>query len=312
MSDTGTPAVAGLGYVVVQTSHLDEWRRFGTGLLGLAPSDLKVPNGFALRGDERIARFIIQDSGAPEGLAAIGWEVASRKAWDGLLSRLEAASMQVEVVTGDAATLGRGVTEYARVADPSDHPVEFCYAPLVEPIVPFVSPIGARFVTGEQGLGHVTQVVAKYAETVDFYTRILGFHVRESIDLAIRATFAGCNSRQHAIALIDGDGRNADDHVMLEVDSIDDVGRALDKVNAGVANLTVGLGRHWNDKMISFYMETPSGFQIEYGYGGLRIDPDQWTEVRQGGRGGASLWGHVPEKSLQGAQGMKGFGPAGD
>jgi 3,4-dihydroxy-9,10-secoandrosta-1,3,5(10)-triene-9,17-dione 4,5-dioxygenase len=309
MSDTGTPAVVGLAYVVVQTPHLDEWRRFGVDLLGLAPSALKVPNGFALRADERIARFLIQDSGSPEGIAAIAWEVATRGDWDALLFRLDAEEVPVEIMTGEGA-FERGVTAYARAEDPSGHPVEFCYAPLVEPIIPFVSPIGARFVTGEQGLGHVTQVVAKYEETVDFYTRTLGFHVRESIDLAIRATFAGCNSRQHSIALIDGDGVNADDHVMLEVDSIDDVGRALDKVNAGVAKLTVGLGRHWNDKMISFYMETPSGFQIEYGCGGLRVDPHRWTEVQQGGRGGASLWGHVPVRSPQDAQRMKGFGPA--
>ncbi|MFY3807868.1 hypothetical protein ACOS9C_26750, partial [Escherichia coli] len=57
-------------------------------------------------------------------------------------------------------------------------------------------------------------------------------------------------------------------------------------------------------------METPSGFQLEYGFGGLRIDPDRWTEVRQGGRGGASLWGHTPVQSLRDAAGMKGFGAA--
>ena len=184
--------------------------------------------------------------------------------------------------------------------------------PIVEPIVNFVFPIGVRFVTGEQGLGHVTQVVSAYDESVDFYTRVLGFHVRESIDRAIRATFAGCNSRQHSIALIDGHGASSDHHVMLEVDSIDDMGRALDKVTAGAAPLTVGLGRHWNDLMISFYMASPSGFQIEYGYGGLRIDPRQWTEVQQGGRGGASLWGHVPVEGLRGAEGMEGFGAAPD
>ncbi|WP_433171411.1 VOC family protein [Actinoallomurus sp. CA-150999] len=309
MSETENLAVVGLSYVAVQTSRLDEWLRFGTELLGLAPSSLKVPNGFALRADERIARFLIQDGDSPEGIAAIGWEVASRREWDALLSRLDAASVPVEIVTGEAAA-ERGVTAYASATDPSGYAVEFCYAPVIEPITHFVSPIGARFITGEQGLGHVTQVVANYEESVDFYTRILGFHVRESIDLAIRATFAGCNSRQHSIALIDGNGVNADHHVMLEVDSIDDVGRALDKVNDGAAKLTVGLGRHWNDKMISFYMETPSGFQIEYGFGGLQVDPKRWTEVRQGGRGGASMWGHVPVKSLQSAQGMEGFGAA--
>ena len=77
---------------------------------------------------------------------------------------------------------------------------------------------------------------------------------------------------------------------------MDAVGRSLDRVRAskGATRMTVSIGRHWNDLMTSYYVETPSGFQMEYGYGGRRVDPDTWTEIRQGGRGGASLWGHHP------------------
>ena len=297
------PAVVGLSYALVHTAELDTWRRLGTDLLGMAPSPLHVPGGFALRMDERIARFIIEPSDTAEGIAATGWEVAGRKEWECLLATLDKFGVEAQPGTTESAA-ARGVADYIRVVDPSGSVVEFCYSPITEPIVNMVSPNGVRFVTGEQGLGHLTQVAADYEATVDFYVNILGFHVRETIDLGIRATFLGCNSRQHALAIIDGRGANAYHHIMVEVDSIDDVGRALDKVNAGAARLTVGLGRHWDDKMISFYMASPSGFQIEYGYGGIQVDPQTWTETRQGGRGGASLWGHIP------VQAMEGFGPA--
>ena len=36
------------------------------------------------------------------------------------------------------------------------------------------------------------------------------------------------------------------------------------------------LGRHTNDLMTSFYVRTPSGFEIEYGTGGLVVDDDTW------------------------------------
>ena len=47
------------------------------------------------------------------------------------------------------------------------------------------------------------------------------------------------------------------------------------------------------DGMTSFYMASPSGLQIEYGYGGRRVD-NPWVARSQGGVGGASLWGHRP------------------
>jgi extradiol dioxygenase len=49
------------------------------------------------------------------------------------------------------------------------------------------------------------------------------------------------------------------------------------------------LGRHSNDRMISFYAETPSGFNLEFGSGAITITPETWV-VRHYDR--PSLWGH--------------------
>ena len=51
------------------------------------------------------------------------------------------------------------------------------------------------------------------------------------------------------------------------------------------------LGRHTNDRMTSFYVRTPSGFEIEYGTGGLLVDDATWV-VRPYDAG--SVWGHKP------------------
>ena len=49
------------------------------------------------------------------------------------------------------------------------------------------------------------------------------------------------------------------------------------------------LGRHANDHMISFYVRTPSGFDIEYGTGGLTVDDATWVARHTTAH---SVWGH--------------------
>jgi hypothetical protein len=76
---------------------------------------------------------------------------------------------------------------------------------------------------------------------------------------------------------------------MLQLDSIDTVGRAYDKVVDGAAPLLVTMGRHPNDEMVSFYVANPSQFGIEYGWGARTVDDSCW-EVMEYDH--TSTWGH--------------------
>jgi extradiol dioxygenase len=78
-------------------------------------------------------------------------------------------------------------------------------------------------------------------------------------------------------------------HLMLEVNSLDDVGTALDRCIEKKLPLAMALGHHTNDRMTSFYVRSPSGFEIEYGWGGLLVNDDDWV-VRSYDSG--SVWGH--------------------
>jgi len=49
------------------------------------------------------------------------------------------------------------------------------------------------------------------------------------------------------------------------------------------------LGRHTNDHMLSFYMRTPSGFEVEYGWGARTVDDAAWHVQRHQA---PSIWGH--------------------
>jgi hypothetical protein len=59
-------------------------------------------------------------------------------------------------------------------------------------------------------------------------------------------------------------------HFMLQLRDMDDIGSTYDLCQDRRIPIAASLGRHTNDLMTSFYAVTPSGFQIEYGYGDAR------------------------------------------
>jgi len=105
----------------------------------------------------------------------------------------------------------------------------------------------------------------------------------------ITLTFLHCNPRHHTIALAPVPAPKRLNHIMLQVASLDDVGSGLDAAQAAGVRISSSLGKHSNDRMISFYMETPSGFDIEYGFGGVEIDDATWQTTTYDS---TSLWGH--------------------
>ena len=151
----------------------------------------------------------------------------------------------------------------------------------------FVSPAGAGFVTGNGGLGHVFQSVVDWEAYNHLYFEVLGFKLSDHIEGELGGevfdlTFTHCNERHHsfAFAALPNVG-SAIGHLMLEVDELDIIGRAWDKVlEEDAAPILSTLGKHTNDKMVSFYVRTPSNFGLEYGTGGITIDEDTWTPTR--------------------------------
>jgi 3,4-dihydroxy-9,10-secoandrosta-1,3,5(10)-triene-9,17-dione 4,5-dioxygenase len=74
-----------------------------------------------------------------------------------------------------------------------------------------------------------------------------------------------------------------------EVATLDDVGRALERCTRRGAPVSASLGRHANDLMVSFYVRTPGGCDIEYGTDGRFVDDATWVSRETTA---VSLWGH--------------------
>src|SRR5690606_7575740 len=101
--------------------------------------------------------------------------------------------------------------------------------------------------------------------------------------------FLHCNGRHHSVAIVAGGSDGGLHHLMLEVDDLDTVGRAYDGALDGRAPVLLSLGRHTNDRMVSFYAVSPSGWAVEYGWGAISVTPGAWTPGRYEA---GSMWGH--------------------
>ena len=297
-------AVKSLGYVVVETRDLVAWHRFATEVLGVMAADSPKADVALFRLDDRPYRIWVQQSDR-DGFVAPGWELGSCEDFEDALARLETAGRPVERAS-DAEARERCVYALARSSDPAGNAMELYFGRFAD-YVPFVSPCGvSRFVTGdngEMGLGHIVLTAPNFDETHAFYRDVLGFGDTDlgrfymggggPDDAGIGFAFLHArNGRHHSLALGQlPESPNGAVHMMLEVGDLPSVGRAYDKVlkSKGAIPLSATLGQHVNDKMTSFYVQTPSGFDIEYGWNGLVIDPDTWVPTTSLS---VSAWGH--------------------
>lgn len=281
--------IRGLGYIGVDVADVDAWRTYARAL-GTMVVAAEGEGSFAMKIDDRPHRVLVRRSGGGEGLAFAGWELADEAALNQAAAELGAAGFAVEESTSENRA-ARSVRGLVRTADPAGNVVELFWGAVLDH-GRFVSPTGVSgFVTGDLGLGHIVLGTPDLEASVDFYTRVLGFRVSDFWKPgATDVVFTRCNPRHHSVALVSA-SEPALYHFMLEARTLDDVGSTLDRVVAGGAPLSMGLGRHTNDQMVSFYSTSPSGFDVEFGCQGLRVDDASWsvTEITA-----PSLWGHHP------------------
>ena len=286
--------IRGLAYFVTEIEQLEEWQRYAEDVLGMMTSPAPG-GGLYVKMDERPFRMLVLE-GAQARYYASGWEVANEAAFKDALVTLKNAGVAYELAGADVCRQ-RGMQAVALLTDPSGNRHELGWGHLSD-CQPFVSPQGVpRFLTGEMGMGHTVLPSPNFDASVAFFRDVLGFGLSDIFNFrpapngpAIRIHFLHCNNaRHHSLAIAEYSVPSGCVHVMVEVDSMTEVGRAHDRMMARQVPISATLGQHLNDRMTSFYMKTPSGFDLEFGCGGLQVDwerhsPFEFTRV--------SIWGH--------------------
>jgi len=277
--------VEALGYIGIRSKNLEDWAAYATRFLGMQLVD-KTSSMLSLRMDDRKQRVIV-NADTDGGAAFFGWEVADATALDSLAARLEAAG--VAVARGSRALADeRRVRDLIVFNDPLGNRLEAFHGAEVsaEPFRPGRNISGFR--TGPLGMGHAVLTVERVDDVLPFYRNVLGFGLSDYILKPFRAYFCHVNPRHHSLAFIET-GKNGLHHMMVELFSLDDVGQAYDIALTDPDSIGSTFGRHTNDYVTSFYSWSPSGFMVEYGWGGRLVEPGNWTPEEAVG---PSLWGH--------------------
>ena len=289
MSDSGADSVFGqvqLGYLVVESNRMLDWHRFGADAIGLHVDELSR-DALRFRLDEHQCRFLIR-RGPAEDLTAIGWQIADHSSFDQVLKRVVDRGVPIEEGTDEEAAL-RGVERLWRFPGPKGVVQELfttaCTAP--EPL----RMITSGYVTGRAGMGHVAITstdpagIHRYFGTV-FDSRLSDFIDENIAGLTLRIRFLRVNERHHSIAVAGTRGvrldpiRTSVQHVNIQVADLEDMLAAYHRVQELGFRMAWSVGQHTNDRELSFYCVTPSGFELEVGWNPVVVTPEleaAWT-----------------------------------
>lgn len=265
--------VTELGYFGIGVKDLAAWKQFAREILALeVREEAGETDRVYLRMDTWHHRFVLH-AGGDDDIAYVGFRVAGAEEFGEMQKQLANAGIAYQV-SSLAEAEERRVLEVMKLADAGGNPIEIFHGPLLQPGRPFHPGRGmhGRFVTGDGGAGHCIMNQADPEAALRFY-QALG--MRGGVEYkfgtgprAVQLRFVHCNSRDHSVAWgIPSPGKRLN-HIMLEVDNLDDVGLTHQLVRKAKIRIATELGKHANDQMFSFYFDSPSGFQFEYGFGG--------------------------------------------
>ncbi len=290
--------VAAIGYLRIESRDSAAFMAFATGVLGLMDAPHEDSRGARfLRMDHHPFRFMLE-GGEQDRLLAIGLESRNAGEWQAACDRLATAGLELSPGSETEAER-RCVSAYVSVQDPSGNTVELYHGRKLD-YRPFNSPAGVpRFVTGcagtgDMGFGHAVIPAPEIEQTIAFYTELIGLGVCDVLHLTTppsQVVFMHAdNPRQHSLALYDQPHPAGVVHVMVEVETLDEVGLALDRAKRAGHPVIASLGRHVNDNMCSFYVLAPGGIAFEYGYDGLLVQ--DWGRYTPTVSSEGDLWGH--------------------
>ncbi len=287
-----------LAYLGIEVPDPASLTPFFGDVIGLVPGEPAGDGTLTWRDDDRVHRVIVRQ-GAANDATFLGFEAVDGAAFDAVVDRLAAAGFGTVEAPADAAS--RRVDRLARVAAPWGVDVEIVQG-LQAAATPFASPLMAGgFHTEGVGFGHVVFATTAFDDSDRFLVDGLGFgrtdwlqmEIAPGIELEVR--FYHCNERHHTVALAKApfDLPQCLHHVMFETNERDAVGAAFDRAWSTDLPIPNGLGRHDNDGMFSFYVQSPAGFQVEVGHG-ARVVTEDWDDHRRYDR--ISAWGHQPAR----------------
>lgn len=288
-----------LGYVVVHSQRQADWRRFGASAIGMHVDELGT-DVLRFRLDDHACRFLIR-RGPAEDVTALGWQVDDHETFDRILARVSDCGVPIEEGTAEQAA-ARGVQRLWRFPGPKGIATEIFTTPVTTPEP--LEMIGSGWVTGEAGMGHVAIVSREPESMRSYYDTVFDARLTDYIDenvsgLKMKIRFLRVNERHHSIAIANLRGVKVDplrtrvQHINIQSASLDDMLATYGRVTDLGFRMAWSVGQHTNDRELSFYCVTPSGFELEVGWNPVVIGPELESTWEPSTYEGISIWGHT-------------------
>ncbi|MER5796389.1 VOC family protein [Streptomyces sp. NPDC059627] len=286
-----------LGYLVIETNRFADWRRFGTEAIGMHRDDLDSGT-MRFRLDDQECRFLLR-RGLAEDVVAAGWHLDDHTTFERIEARIRAHGVPVVEGTAEEAAL-RGVERLLRFPGPKGITQEIYTTP-VKSAVP-LRMLASGFVTGDSGMGHVAVTSTKPAQLQGYFSTVFDARLTDYIDetisgVKLKIRFLRVNERHHSIAIAAVRGLPIDpirtrvQHLNIQAATLDDVAQSYQRVCDLGFDMALSVGQHTNDKELSYYARTPSGFEWEVGWNPIVVDESTWEPTTHQG---ISIWGHTP------------------
>lgn len=289
-----------LGYVVVETERFTEWRRFGKDAIGLHVDELDR-DVTRFRMDDHECRFLLR-RGPAEDVTALGWQVDDHETFEVILGRARTAGVPISEGSAEECAL-RGVERLWRFPGPKGIATEVFT--LARTTATPLRMLQSGFVFGDAGMGHVA-ITSKHPEQIrNYFDTIfdarLSDWVHENISgVQLRIRFLRTDERHHSVAVAGVHGlaidpiRTSIQHLNVQVESLDDLLASYERVvNLGF-HMQWSVGQHTNDRELSYYCVTPSGFEWEVGWNPIVVTPELEERWVPRTYDSISIWGHTP------------------
>ena len=136
-----------------------------------------------------------------------------------------------------------------------------------------------------------------------YYNTVFDARLSDYIDetisgVKLKIRFLRVNQRHHSVAIAAVNRlpvnpiRTRVQHVNIQVADLDDMTASYQRVKELGFHMALAVGQHTNDKELSYYAMTPSGFEWEVGWNPIVVDENTWEPTTYQG---ISIWGHTPE-----------------
>ena len=288
-----------LGYIVIETNSFADWRRFGRDAIGMHLDEVQS-EAMRFRLDDNECRFLLQ-RGPAEDVVALG--VATRRARH--IRRDHQSGTPAQRAHHRRQRRGSGAARVERVArfpGPNGLAQEIFTGARHSATLPDMAVRGG-FVTGENGIGHVAVTSKKPDLVHGYYGTVFDARLSDYIDetisgLKFKIRFLRVNQRHHSVAIAAVNRlpinpiRTRVQHLNIQVADLDDLTASYQRVEELGFQMALSVGQHTNDRELSYYAVTPSGFEWEVGWNPIVVDEETWEPATYQG---ISIWGHTPQ-----------------